>query len=145
VDSIRKRALAFLLASIAFWGIGCSSKPKYVLQGTLLDHAVVASVDGNLALVKCEEIKDGSSAENKNNHQHYFDIVNGEWLTDCAGCEAFNIRTVEEIEITDDILEYLTPEELTKAVNKNLTIEDVVNIITRIRDDQKENALTLTP
>jgi len=104
-------------------------KKDSVLEDTLLEKALVGTIDGDAAIFREVE---------KAGHIHYFNIINGEYITDCKDCEKTYIRIVEEITIEGSIYTYLTEEELLKALNSELTEEDIVAIIKRVQNSLEE-------
>jgi hypothetical protein len=145
--SLKKRILILLkIAAMLATLSGCfgkSNSKDHALEGTLLDKAVVGTVDDNTAFLRAKNSKAngnfGCDADASiPSHQHYTDIINGEVLTDSDDCINSNTRKCEGIEIIDDILSALTPEELEKAINNGLTNQDLIDILTRIRKTKEE-------
>ena len=72
--------IALGLASVKFVPSFDTTK-KYILEGTLLEGTVVAKVNGDIAIVS----QKSSSLHNElDTHIHYFDIINGENMTNVS-------------------------------------------------------------
>ncbi len=110
---------------------GCGEK-EYVLQETILAKTFIANVDGDYTILKLTSKNAG--------HNHYKNVMNGEILTDNQKCnEAGNlVRIVNEIELVGTIESMLTKDELERAINGNLTSEDIINIIDRINQEYNQ-------
>jgi len=109
---------------------GCGEK-EYVLQDTIFDKAFIAKVDEDYTILKLTTKADG--------HNHYTNVINGEILTDDQKCEAGNpVRIVNEIESVGTIESKITMDELERAINGNLTSEDIINIIDRINQEYNQ-------
>lgn len=119
---------------------GCGKKDN-VLEDTILEETVVGTVDGDVAILRYHHSDYGTGRAEKRNteeHAHYYDIVNGEYITDFKSCTNISVRTVKEITVEGSIYTYLTEEELLKAMNSELTDEDIVAIIKRIQNSLEE-------
>ena len=125
---------------------------NYLLQNTLLDNSVVASVDGKISILRPNYTRHKEFVHYfffvpihiYQKYYHYFDIINGEVLTtENCGCE--NVRKCDNITIIGNILDYLTEEEMIKASDGTLTTADIIAIIIRIREAEKDKVLSLTP
>ena len=133
----KKLAAVTLATGITITSLGgCSKEKEYILEGTLLDKAVVVTIDGDLTLVTCEQ--SDKKVSDYTGHVHYINIINGELLTDYERCHYINARKVGIVEKIRDILYYLTEEEMEKAMNDELTNKDLIAIISRIRTEQEE-------
>ena len=119
------------------------TKPGDVLlQNTIFEGAVTAKVDGILEIIKEQSrnfkingivcLKKGVNVP----HRHWFNVINGEWLTDCAHCPHPYVRKVKSIRVVGSILETLTEEEMLKAMRNELTDEDKVTIIYRMKNKE---------
>ena len=125
---------------------GCGQGP--VLKDSILDSAVVATVDGDKEIL-CKKhlynhiIYDESIENNVYvNHEHYVNVISGEWLADsegnCVSGELSSGTTVypRNVEITDieSITNYLTEEEYEKAMEGKFTKDDVIKVLIRIKN-----------
>ncbi len=81
--------------------------------------------------------------DEKSNHIHYLDIISGEKMTDVSNavCDWPTIIKNQSIEEIGRIDSYLTQEELLKAYYDNLTNEDIVSILYRIKEEFQEEQL----
>lgn len=133
-----------LLSSMVLSLTGCSegsqvkvSDSYSILSGSMLEGAIVADVDGTLEVIKSANFRYDSPNIYVGSHTHYLNIGNGELITDTEdSCSILNIRKVKSIEILSSIDNYLTDDELIKASNKELTEEDVAQIVNRINTEQ---------
>lgn len=116
------------LTMTSFFGCGEQNK-KYVLANTMLDKVMVAKVDGEIEFLRPAIGK---------THTHYENIITGLLLTDYDSCAASNINKVETIEPAGSLLSLLTTEQLQKASADTLTTEDIVDIVSRIANEQRE-------
>lgn len=116
-----------------------SSEQEFLLKDTIFEKALVANVDGQVAILKKERENILGLV--------YFDIISGENISENKSND--NIRMVEDIYITGSVFEYLTKEDMKKLVNRKFTKEDEVELISRIKgqfeeenNNQKVNKLT---
>ena len=126
-----------------------------ILHDTILENAVVATVDGDIEVLKEEYVyKDHhicyyDENDKLDNHKHYRNIVTGEWLADSQGyCDTVitgtwagnnvNPRNAD-ISNIESITNYLTEEEYQKAIKGELTEDDIIKIITRVKSISVEN------
>lgn len=127
-----------------------------ILHDTILENAVVATVDGDIEILKEEYVyKDHhicyyDENDKLDNHKHYRNIVTGEWLADSQGyCDTVNTSTSwsinnvnprnADISNIESITNYLTEEEYQKAIKGELTEDDIIKIITRVKSISVEN------
>lgn len=135
MKNLKVRVPAFLTAgTILFTMSGCGKKGA-ILEDTLLEKTFVATVDDDIAILKPQS--SGESVE-INAHYHYFDVISGQWITDAEECVNKSVTEVGNIEKIGSIDSYLTEEEMLKAQNDELTDEDVVSILYRIKEKEEE-------
>lgn len=158
-----KRGVALALAATTVGSLaGCGKKAP--LEDTILENSVVALVDGNYEILKatkpskCFDLSQHTMQDNyvatAQDHDHYINVVTNEYLTTKEECDLIRYEKfivwddytptyVENLEIEGSISNYLTKEELQKANDNELTDEDVVTIVARIKalpvEDTKEN------
>ncbi|MBO5138653.1 MAG: hypothetical protein J6B89_03325 [Bacilli bacterium] len=144
MKNLKVRASAFLTAgSMLFTMVGCNKK-DHLLEDTLLDKTIVATVDGDISVLKERNSREGtllgSNESNIAEHVHYLDVVNGQWITDDAkNCCNRSVIKVNSIEKEGNILSYLTEEEMLKAKDDSLTEDDIISILYRIKENVHEN------
>lgn len=143
---MKKRVQVLGIAlGVTITSIGCgfqtkeenSSNKKYILEGTLLEHAVLAKVNGDIGIVSRQA---SGQASEKDDHIHYHDILNGDKMTNVSGdvCIREPYIKNQSIEEIGRIDSYLTQEELMQAYYNTLTIEDIISILYRIKQDLQE-------
>ena len=107
--NIVKRAGALVMAGVTLVSLSACSKnhkKDSFLDGSLLEKAVVANVDGNYEIVRKETpircfdldgYRDGSFLNfvTKQDHNHYYNVITGEWLTDGPVCDMIFIKDKE--------------------------------------------------
>lgn len=150
--SLRLKKTAIILGMILAGSLtGCGSKnnvdnqevnseQEFLLKDTIFERAFVATVDGEVAILRKED-------ERFWFNPIYFDIVNGENISKDGPTD--EVRMCEKIVFMSSIFEYLTEEDIKKLANKEFTKEDEVELICRIKvqvieenNDQKVNKLT---
>ena len=70
-----------------------------------------------------------------NDYSHYYSIVSGEYFSDesCTNTVTFNHTNYKYVIINDEsITKYLIADDLTKAIQGELSNDDVINIVTRV-------------
>lgn len=143
---MKKRVQVLGIAlGVTITSIGCgfqtteenSSNKKYILEGTLLEHAVLAKVNGDIGIVS--RYNSGQASE-KDDHIHYQDILNGDRMTNVSGdvCIRDSYIKNQSIEEIGRIDSYLTQEELMQAYHNTLTMENIISILYRIKQDLQE-------
>lgn len=155
---ITKKVLAVALAAtsiLSFAGCSSNNKKDFILQDTLLENAVVATVSTDkgyepriLRVVQHKNYDEDTNKFTSGIHTDYFDIINGERLTDMldACCQVhknetqtltFPVRYVEEIVVEGSVFSFLTEEEL-KLLNEGKEDEvDFVKVLVRIREQEE--------
>lgn len=140
--------LKYTLAAFGFTSIiltGCGK--NHLLDDTVLDRTFVATVDDETYLLRQRDSRDSirgdegcykSEKGNTEGHCHYQDVITGEYITDFEGCTNPIVRKVDEIEPNGNIYSKLTPDEMQKLTEDNLTAEDILNIVNRINQETKE-------
>ena len=107
---------------------GCSNDS--LLEDTLLEKTIVVTfIDGSKDIVVPVEVCRNGEAN------HYRSIISGSYISD-KECEHRTYGTrgyINHYEITslESITKYLTSEQLKKAMNGELTNEDIVGIVTK--------------
>lgn len=146
-----KRGVAFALAVTAVGSLaGCGEK-KPILSDTILESSVVATVDGEKEILRKFVPRRHvryQQYENFTIHDHYENVITGEFLVthqSCGDMYPFDSNEIEPqryTEITDikSITNYLTQEELQKAKGGDFTQEDAIMVIARIKNLPVENA-----
>lgn len=115
-------ATAGLMASTILTGCGSKSK-DFLLQGTMLEDCVVIELNNEKMIVKLD-VREG--------HLHYQEIGGGVEYTDFEFC-SHSLPRISTPNF-ENVISYLTKEEIEKAMNGTLTENDVVNIIARINE-----------
>lgn len=112
---------------------GCSKQKESLLNGTVLeDSRVITFEDGHVDIA----IMDKRCMEDDEVH-HYRSIITDE-LFGSKSCKNVFIYHYD-ISSNESIVSYLTEDDLTKAMKKELTDEDIANIIKRIvSSDEKQ-------
>ena len=110
------------------------------LHHTLLNKAIVLNVDEDLIVAKKHDSKFFiNNQKDTRGHDHYFNIIEGTWITNAQTCINPYIYLCEDLEELDfNILDYLSEEELLKAKENKLTIEDAINILARIKELEED-------
>lgn len=139
MKNLKVRVPAFLTAgTILFTMSGCGKKGA-ILEDTLLEKTFVATVDDDIAILKPQSSGESlCSVVEINAHYHYFDVISGQWITDAEECVNKYVTEVGNIEKIGSIDSCLTEEEMLKAQNDELTDEDVVSILYRIKEKEEE-------
>ncbi len=116
---------------------GCGSSKKSFLNKTSLEKtSVVTFCDGSKDLVNTLKNPCRDSLE----YNHYVSLISGNYYSDM---ECKHVQVDGEVNHHYDILsvenitKYLTDDEITKAINDELTDEDVKIIIERITEPQE--------
>ena len=131
---------------------GCGG--KNLLDGTILEGAVVADVDGDIEILRETYFYDSDHKyvlENCDNHKHYINIATGEVIADSDG-QCLRVRTYysgnnnefvnpRNVNVSNmkSISNYLTEEEYQKANKGELTDDDIIKIVTRIKSTSVED------
>ena len=143
--NISKKLAAFCLASgitiTSLAGCGQSTEQaknkSYILEGTMLDHTVVATIEGETSVFRSELKRECGLF--LGSHYHYVDIVSGNSVTDFSYCSDYLVtKMVSDVENSKEIMYYLTEDELKKAMNNELTDEDLIAIVYRIKESQQD-------
>ena len=122
---------------------GCGRSKDNILEGTILENTTVITFNGGSKdIVKPVEVCSSLDSD-----FHYYSVTSGNCYSDnncghiCCYCEygCYFLQNTN-IEDKENITEYLTPDEIEKAYNGNLTNEDIIEIITRITVDEKNMA-----
>lgn len=104
-----------------------------LLDWTLLEETIVVNIDGEYQIVRMQEdIYHGKK------NIHYYNIITGEETTESEKCENPSARKVGNVEIIGSISSYLTEEDLKKANNNELTDSDIIAILSRINEENKD-------
>lgn len=139
--------LKYTLATFGFTSIiltGCGK--GHLLEDTVLDKSFVATVDDETYLLRQKDSKDSILADagsykyekrDTEGHCHYQDVITGEYITDFEGCTNPIVRKVDEIKSNGNIYSKLTPDEMRKLTEDNLTAEDILNIVNRINQESE--------
>ena len=122
---------------------GCGEKnddsKDFLLQGTILENCVVTEINNEKTIVKLVE------HNVSNNHLHYQEIVGGVSYTDSVSCSYGQIPRIPTPNF-ENIISYLTKDEIKKAAEGTLTDEDIINIVLRINErfetEDKEASLS---
>lgn len=129
-----------LLTSMIMSLVGCSeeidkSNEDTLLKNTPLYEGIVASVDGEIEIIK--NVKFDDYTRNSHSHDHYINLTSGEFLAHSnTKCTFYPVRTTDNIVALGSINSYLTSEEISKLTTNNYTDEDIVKIIIRIKNDE---------
>ncbi len=115
---------------------GCGSK-DYYLEDTILDGAFIADVDGDDCILKWHESH--YLFDEKQFHAHYIDVISGEEITDNPDCDKTIVRQVGEITGEKSLAARMTAEDLQKAIDGELTIEDLMNVLDQKNQENEEN------
>lgn len=109
-----------------------NEEKEYLLQNTMLDGALVATVDGSPTILRLTE----SSSEGNT----YQDIINGEYISEFAYRNlSRSIRHSDNIVIKGGLLEYMTEEEMKKLYNNEFTDDDYITLIYRVKEQLEED------
>lgn len=119
-------ALASTLVTTSLTGCG---KEKPLLKGTILENCAVTEINGEKTIVRF--YSDGT-------HYHYQDIVSGLVYIKENECSNKRYDTLPQDISFKNITCYLTEEELSKAIQKNLTQEDIIAIVCRVNSENTE-------
>ena len=126
---------------------GCGEKEP-ILKDTILDSAVVATVDGDKEVLRrvdfCSHKVYSFDKESETNgyHEHYVNVISGEFLAYSDGnCYSGKIYSdgstfyPRNVEITniESITNYLTEEEYKKALDGKFTREDAIKVLAFIK------------
>lgn len=131
---------------LSMTGCGDKNNKNSILEDTLLEKTIVATVDGDISVLRPISSKNRAYSQyeaGSKEHQHYFDIINGGYITtDRENCDSSLVTAVESIEKKGSIQSFLTEDEMLKAKNDELTEDDVVAIVYRIKEstEEKENS-----
>ena len=144
----KKKLMALALAGvIASTGSGCARNTGSLDGSTLANTKVITTTDGKIEIVR--DIYKSSNDRycklyNDNTHHHYRDVISGNYYSDSESCEKYehNFRDIFPIVLdvasVESITDYLTPEEIAKSANGQLTEDDITNIILRIKTQSIE-------
>ena len=158
LENLKKKKILFLTLSgmLALGSTGCGFKigsgesetkqSKYILEDTIFDNAEVLLVDGEPIVAK--NLKNDSTDQIKRDnvdssfieyHEHYQNISNGNIFAD-KNCNKKRVYEIcSEIEKLGSIENYLTADELKKALSEEgLSDEEVIEIVKRIQEEVKE-------
>ncbi len=142
LKKMKKRLQLFAATlGVTITTLGCGAKESttknYILEGTLLDKCVVAEIDGDVSVLRPNSSRNNASSAKEsdiNEHIHYFDITNGETITDEQKCLNYHVNKKDSIEEIGRIDTYLTEEELVKANHNQLTNEEIIAILYRVKE-----------
>lgn len=138
-----KKIVALALATTITTGVlsGCNSKSKdNLLDGTILENTrVITFEDGHIDIAT--EINGRYLDLKSKEHNHYKSIITNEEFAPLE-CESSSIYYKYEITTDESIVAYLTPEEIVKFTNEEVTSEDVKNILLRIFTEHEETKET---
>lgn len=146
LDAIKNRfsrMKCFVLAGtlIATMLTGCGKKES-LLEGTILENThVITFEDGTKDIAKpfdsCEMYSDDYG-----NSIHYKSVVTSDFYSDLS-CTAVNPRgsmiSHYPISKEESIVVYLTQEDIEKAMNNNLTDDDLITIVSRIMNPEEKS------
>ena len=103
---------------------------NFLLENTLFTNTVVATVDGTVSFIRL--------VSSLNNVEVYQNSVTGEFISrfpDYVKDEKLlPVRKVEKIKVIDEVIYYLTAEEIDKMKLGELTTQDFLNMARRTRD-----------
>ena len=120
-----------IIASLTGFG-----KTESVLTDSLLYQASVVTFDNG-----SKEVARSYEHCNQSSFNHYVNIITGEIFSDkVCFWETINGQTNHKYNIVSEepISKYLSKEEISKANNKELTEEDILEIVTRIISTNSE-------
>lgn len=127
-----KLATCVLVGTIATATLtGCSDDfdRNNFLKGTILENTcVVTFEDGS------KDIAVAISACSEDDYNHYYSIISGEYYASklcSAGQIEWTVAHHYEITNEENIVKYLTTDELTKAIKGELNNDDVIAIVNR--------------
>lgn len=145
--NVAKLSCGILAGTLAMTLTGCSNEQEALLNGTILNNCTVITMDDgskDIANVKCVHGLDDSD---RTKCTHYHSVISGakyfdqtkynDYLTSGTLYQNYSIKNSE------NIVKYLTKEELEAAINNKLTNDDLLNIIMRI--NEQEETLTTEP
>lgn len=156
-NKLVKGIAALGLTSIVATSFASCGEKKPLLKDTILENAVVAEVDGNVEIIRNEHVADGGHKYNFikdqkgyiTKHDHYVNIVTGEWLANGNNvCYSFIVdgkvihpRNVI-IENICSIDKFLTKKEYDNALSGNFTNSDLIEVVTRIKAMEQQQEIT---
>ena len=116
---------------------GCDNNDANLLEGSILeDTSVIMFENGRRDIVKISSFCSGD-------YHHYNSVITGEIFAD-ESCTAiyedfWSTKPINKYNISgsESIIYYLTNEEIAKAAKKELTNDDIANILNRIFDNEK--------
>ena len=113
---------------------GCGRSKDNIFKGTILENTTVITFDDNSKDIA--KITGLCISENSL-YSHYRSITSGIYFSDIECEETYHNNYTDflhHLNITkeENIVKYLTSDEIEKAYNGNLTDEDITEIITRI-------------
>ena len=139
ISKIAKRGAAISLAVVMASSLSGCGKKDIILEDTILEGTVVATVDGEKEILK-EFLPLTHEVSKKGDDKHYQNVITGEYLMTNSSCDNMAAdlgrnKAQRYAEITDieSISNYLTKEEIEKANNDKLEDADIVSIVTRIK------------
>lgn len=154
-NKLVKGIAALGLTSIVATSFASCGEKEPLFKDTILENAVVAEVDGNVEIIRNEHVADSGHKYNFikdqkgyiTKHDHYVNIVTGEWLANGNNvCYSFIVdgkvihpRNVI-IENICSIDNYLTRDEYNKAISGQFTNSDVIEVFIRIKNVEKEQS-----
>ncbi len=142
ISKLATYVLAGTLIATTLTGCQKNIEENCLLQGTILENTCVVTLeDGS---------KDFAIAVSSCDHEeyhHYYSVISGIYFggNDCW-TYVINGNTVHHYGITNEenITNYLTTDELTKALEGTLNNEDIIAIVGRVIEPTKEETNTKT-
>lgn len=148
-----KVRLQSLTAAVIIAGslVGCGRKDTSVATTPAelyINNSLVITTDTGEKNIVRKIIKNGCDSPFSDEHFHYYDVITGNYYSDNETCLNFinNSRNAFAIYLNitniESIADYLNAEEITKLMNNELSIEDCVAIVTRIKESSIEEVKT---
>ncbi len=124
--------------------IGCrkAEERNNLLKGTMLENTCVITLEDGT-----KDIAIAVSSCDRDEYHHYYSVISGEYFSG-KKCEsnAINRTVIHHYGITNEenIISYLTTDDLEKAIQGKLDNDDIITIISRVMEPTNEEENTKT-
>jgi len=155
IDFLKKNKvrLQSLAAAVIVAGslVGCSKEETPVETSPAelyINNSIVITTDTGKKHIVKRIVKSGCDDPFNNQHYHYYDVVTKNYYSDSENCEQYLVhrKSINPIFVNvtniENIADYLTTDEFTKLMKDELSIDDCVQIVTRIKESEVEEVKT---